>query len=54
MPNEGDTEYKVLREWFSKELSALDGQVILVGHSAGGAILLWISLVCQKGELWEK
>ncbi len=40
MPNEANPKD---REWIaqiSKELALLDGKVILVGHSAGGAVLL--------------
>lgn len=40
MPNDGDTEYKVLKGQLAKELAALDGELILVGHSAGGSTLV--------------
>jgi predicted alpha/beta hydrolase family esterase len=40
MPNEGNPEDNAWMAQISKELSALDGTVILVGHSAGGAVLL--------------
>ncbi len=40
MPNEEDPEDKVWIAEISKEVAAIDGSVILVGHSAGGAVLL--------------
>jgi predicted alpha/beta hydrolase family esterase len=40
MPNEESPKDKEWIAQISKELAALDGKVILVGHSAGGAILL--------------
>lgn len=40
MPNEKDPEDKAWIAQISKELAAVDGTVILVGHSAGGAVLL--------------
>jgi uncharacterized protein len=40
MPHEGAPEYATWRAQISKELAALQGTVILVGHSLGGAVLL--------------
>lgn len=40
MPNDGDSEYEPLKAWLSSELAALDDKVILVGHSAGGSVLV--------------
>jgi predicted alpha/beta hydrolase family esterase len=40
MPNEESPEDEAWITQISKELAALDGKVILVGHSAGGAVLL--------------
>jgi len=40
MPNEGNPEDKAWITQISKELAALDGKVILVGHSVGGAVVL--------------
>ncbi len=40
MPNEENPEDDPWITQISKELEALDGSVILVGHSAGGAVLL--------------
>jgi serine hydrolase len=40
MPNEEDPEDKAWMTQISKELEPLDGKVVLVGHSAGGAVLL--------------
>jgi predicted alpha/beta hydrolase family esterase len=40
MPDEGDPKDGPWMAKISKELAALDGNVILVGHSAGGAVLL--------------
>jgi len=40
MPNEESPEDKAWMTQISKELAALDGKVIVVGHSAGGAVLL--------------
>jgi predicted alpha/beta hydrolase family esterase len=40
MPNEADPEYTAWQAQISKELAALEGKVILVGHSVGGAVLL--------------
>ncbi|MCI0575099.1 MAG: alpha/beta fold hydrolase [Chloroflexi bacterium] len=40
MPNEESPEYEAWKTQISKELAALDGKVILVGHSVGGAVLL--------------
>lgn len=40
MPNEESPEDGPWMAQISKELAALEGTVILVGHSAGGAVLL--------------
>lgn len=40
MPDEDGPEYVAWRDRISQELAALDGEVILVGHSLGGSILL--------------
>ena len=40
MPNEESPEDSAWMTRISKELALLDGKVILVGHSAGGAVLL--------------
>lgn len=40
MPNEGSPEYAAWSHQIAKELAALDGEVILVGHSLGASILL--------------
>jgi len=40
MPNESDPDYEPWKEQIKKELAALEGQVILIGHSLGGSILL--------------
>ena len=40
MPDEADPEDQAWMAQISKELASLDGNVILVGHSAGGAVLL--------------
>ena len=40
MPNEGSPEYEEWRDQISKELAALEEEVILVGHSLGASILL--------------
>jgi predicted alpha/beta hydrolase family esterase len=40
MPNEEDPEDRPWMAQISKELSTLKGKVILVGHSAGGGVLL--------------
>jgi predicted alpha/beta hydrolase family esterase len=37
---ENSPEYEVWRDRISKELTALDGEVILVGHSVGAFVLL--------------
>jgi predicted alpha/beta hydrolase family esterase len=48
MPNEGDPQDGPWMGQISKELAALEGKVILVGHSAGGGVLLKYLL---KGNL---
>lgn len=40
LPNDGDAEYAAVQARISSALAALDGPVILVGHSAGGAALV--------------
>lgn len=40
MPNEADPQYPAWKAQLAQELAALEGTVILVGHSAGGAVLL--------------
>ena len=40
MPDEDHPVYEAWKERIAKELDALDGEVILVGHSLGGSILL--------------
>ena len=40
MPHEDHPEFEGWKDQITKELAALDGEVILVGHSLGGSILL--------------
>jgi predicted alpha/beta hydrolase family esterase len=40
MPDEDSPSYEAWKERIARELAALDGEVILVGHSLGGSILL--------------
>jgi predicted alpha/beta hydrolase family esterase len=40
MPDEDRPVYQAWKEWIAKELDAMEGEVILVGHSLGGSILL--------------
>jgi uncharacterized protein len=40
MPDEDSPEYEAWKKQIATELAALDGEVILVGHSLGGSILL--------------
>ena len=40
MPDEGNPVYEAWKERIAKELDTLEGEVILVGHSLGGSILL--------------
>lgn len=40
MPNEDRPEYEAWKERITKELDALGGEVILVGHSLGASVLL--------------
>ena len=40
MPGADSPEYGAWKEQIARELAALDGEVILVGHSLGGSILL--------------
>ncbi len=40
MPDADSPEYESWKEQIAKELAALDGEVILVGHSLGGSIVL--------------
>src|SRR4028119_884465 len=40
MPNENSPEVEAWKEGISEELAAMDGEVFLVGHSAGAFVLL--------------
>jgi len=40
IPDDDHTGYAAWRDRVSRELAALDGEVILVGHSVGGSVLL--------------
>jgi uncharacterized protein len=40
MPDEDSPEYEAWKNQIAKELGALDGEVLLVGHSLGGSVLL--------------
>ena len=40
MPDEDSPEYEAWKDQIARELTALDGEVILVGHSLGASILL--------------
>jgi predicted alpha/beta hydrolase family esterase len=40
MPDEDSPDYEAWKNQIAKELTALDGELILVGHSLGGSILL--------------
>src|SRR3712207_4077141 len=40
MPDEESPEYEAWKKQIAKELTALHGEVILVGHSLGASILL--------------
>ena len=40
MPNEEEPKYETWKIQIEKDLSTLNGEVILVGHSVGGAVLL--------------
>jgi predicted alpha/beta hydrolase family esterase len=40
MPDEDSPAYEAWKEQIAKELAALDGEVILVGHSLGASVLL--------------
>ncbi len=40
MPGADSPEYGAWKEQIARELAALDGEVVLVGHSLGGSILL--------------
>ncbi len=40
MPDEGSPEYEAWKDQIAEELTTLDGEVILVGHSLGASILL--------------
>jgi uncharacterized protein len=48
MTDEDSPEYETWRDRISLELAGLDGEVILVGHSVGGSILL---RYLSEGEL---
>ena len=39
MPKEGITDFETLKDRIDEEMTAMDGPVILVGHSAGGTVL---------------
>lgn len=51
MPNEENPEDEAWITQNSNELASLDGQLILVGHSAGGAVLLKYLLRESVGKL---
>ena len=40
MPSEGAPQYKLWKDEITRQLSALDGKLILVGHSLGASVLL--------------
>ena len=40
MPNEDSPEYEVWKDRIKKDLAAMDGEVILFGHSLGASVLL--------------
>src|SRR5690625_4458642 len=40
MPNPENPEYKLWKVQLEKEFAALDGEVLLIGHSLGGSVLL--------------
>ncbi|WP_017726639.1 alpha/beta hydrolase [Halalkalibacterium ligniniphilum] len=40
MPNPGNPEYKPWKVQLEKEFAEIEGEVILIGHSLGGAVLL--------------
>src|SRR5919107_2754920 len=40
MPDEDSPEYEAWNRRIAEELAALDGAVVLVGHSLGGSVLL--------------
>ena len=40
MPNEGSPEVEAWKDRISEELAAMDGEVVLVGHSVGAFVLL--------------
>ena len=40
MPDEDRPEYEAWKERIAEEITALDGEMVLVGHSLGGSILL--------------
>lgn len=46
MPDEDSPEYGAWRDFISRELAALDGEVFLVGHSLGGSVLL--KYLCEE------
>ena len=50
MPDVDRPEYEAWKNWITKELAALDGVVILVGHSLGASVLL----KCLSEEKMEK
>jgi predicted alpha/beta hydrolase family esterase len=40
MPNADDPEYSSWRDAIERDLTAIDGDVVIVGHSFGGSVLL--------------
>ena len=46
MPNEDNPEYEAWKDRIAREIAALDGEVILVGHSLGASILL--KYLCEE------
>jgi predicted alpha/beta hydrolase family esterase len=40
MPDEGSPQYGAWRDRISDELAAMDGEVIITGHSLGASVLL--------------
>jgi uncharacterized protein len=46
MPDEDRPEYEAWKDRIARELTALDGEVILVGHSLGASILL--KYLCEE------
>lgn len=46
MPNEDQPAYEPWKRQIMQELAALDGEILLVGHSLGGSVLL--KLLCEE------